>query len=94
MKIYKDRLVFIINEPIELVIDGDFLTVELQQGKLVYYFESSNGKYRSIYDIMLCETGADIEMDAPDWEYIKTIMLYNGEYVLHVYCRRKDWYTI
>lgn len=82
IKIYKEYLPFSINGPIYTLFQGELLTVEVQGLSLVAYFNANSEVYHK-YNIYLVETGK--EVDIQNAKYLKTLMCFEGNYVLHVY---------
>lgn len=87
MKIYKYPLKFIPNEPALITVQGELLSVQMQNGGIVCYATYSEESRKSTYELVLCETGANVNCIG-DKEYLNTLMLYNGAYVLHVFAKR------
>lgn len=59
-----------------------FLSLQVQQGKPVLYFEVESLNWQRKQDFLLVETGTTIPYGA---KHIGTVMLRDGWYVLHVY---------
>lgn len=83
VKPYKTYLPIVPNQPIFTDLQGELMTIEEQAGRLVIYFDA-NSKYYHKYNIYLVETGKEVELDISA-VYLKTLMLLDGNYVLHVY---------
>lgn len=83
VKPYKTYLPIVPNQPIFTDLQGELMTIEEQAGRLVIYFDA-NSKYYHKYNIYLVETGKEVELDIGA-VYLKTLMLLDGNYVLHVY---------
>lgn len=81
-KIYKEYLPVSANVPIYTAVQGEFLTVEEQNSHLAIYF-NANSEYYHKYNIYLIETGKEVNTN--NAKYVKTIMLFNGNYIFHVY---------
>lgn len=82
IQIYKEYLPMQPNIPIYTNLQGKFLSVEIQEEHLVLYFDN-NSQYYHKYNIYLIETGKEVNVQ--NAHYLKTLMLFNGNYVLHVY---------
>lgn len=82
IKIYKEYLPVQPNVPIYTALQGELLSVEEQSGHLVIYF-NANSEFYHKYNIYLIETGKEIRIT--NAKYLKTIMMFNGNYVLHIY---------
>jgi hypothetical protein len=82
MKIYKQYIPITPNLPIYTDIQGELLTIEQQGSSVVAYFNADSKTYHK-YLIYMIETG--VEINAADAFYIKTLMLDNGNYVLHLF---------
>ena len=87
MKIYKYILEAKTNQPEQIVINGDLLGIEQQGKDFVVYF-AVNESIKSVYEIVLCETGAEIPNHV--WFYSKSFMLFGGAYVLHAMWREVE----
>lgn len=79
---YKEYLPIAPNRPIYTDLQGEFITVEDQAGRLVIYFDNASPVYHK-YNIYLVETGKTVNVGNAC--YVKTIMFLDGNYVLHVY---------
>jgi hypothetical protein len=79
---YKEYLPIAPNKPIYTDLQGEFITVEDQAGRLVIYFDNASPVYHR-YNIYLVETGKTV--DIGNAQYVKTIMFLDGNYVLHIY---------
>ena len=79
---YKEYLPIAPNQPIYTDLQGEFITVEDQAGRLVIYFDNASPVYHK-YNIYLVETGKTVNIG--NAQYVKTIMFLDGNYVLHVY---------
>ena len=79
---YKKYLPIALNQPIYTDLQGEFITVEDQAGRLVIYFDNASPVYHK-YNIYLVETGKTVNVG--NAQYVKTIMFLDGNYVLHVY---------
>lgn len=79
---YKEYLPIAPNKPIYTDLQGEFITVEDQAGRLVIYFDNASPVYHK-YNIYLVETGKTVNIG--NAHYVKTIMFLDGNYVLHVY---------
>lgn len=79
---YKEYLPIAPNKPIYTDLQGEFITVEDQAGRLVIYFDNASPVYHK-YNIYLVETGKTVNVG--NAQYVKTIMFLDGNYVLHVY---------
>lgn len=79
---YKEYLPIAPNKPIYTDLQGEFITVEDQAGRLVVYFDNASPVYHK-YNIYLVETGKTVNVG--NAQYVKTIMFLDGNYVLHVY---------
>ena len=84
VKPYKTYLPILPNQPIFTDVQGELMTIEEQAGHLVIYFDA-NSKYYHKYNIYLVETGKEVEINMLNAVYLKTLMLLDGNYVLHVY---------
>ena len=80
---YKKYLPIAPNQPIYTDLQGEFITIEDQADHLVVYFDNASEVYHK-YNIYLVETGKTVDI-VGNARYVKTIMLLNGNYVLHVY---------
>ena len=85
VKVHKEHIPIQLDRPLRIEFDGHFLNIELQGREFVGYF---NSKYPpEVWQFWIMETGQEREL--PDNAiYLKTFMLYNGQYVLHVYGRQ------
>ena len=79
---YKEYLPMSPNQPIYTDLQGKFITVEDQANHLVVYFDNNSEVYHK-YNIYLVETGKTVDIE--NAVYVKTLMCFNGNYVLHVY---------
>ena len=79
---YKEYLPIAPNQPIYTDLQGEFITVEDQAGRLVIYFDNASPIYHK-YNVYLVETGKTVNIG--NAQYVKTIMFLDGNYVLHVY---------
>lgn len=86
MKIYKYPLKFVPNKPALITVQGELLSVQIQYGNIVCYATYSEESRKSTYELVLCETGVEIDCIG-DKEYLNTLILYNGTYVLHVFAK-------
>ena len=84
VKIYKQYLPLAPNTAIYTDLQGELLTIEEQRGEVVVYFNANSETYHKYY-IYLVETGK--EAYVKDGKYLKTLMLANGDYVLHVFIK-------
>lgn len=82
VKPYKEYLPITPNIPIHTGVQGSIMNIEIQANSVVLYFDANSEVYHK-YNIYLVETGK--EVDVGDSMYIKTLMLFGGGYVLHVY---------
>ena len=82
VRLYKEYLPIAPNQPIYTDLQGEFITVEDQAGRLVIYFDNASPIYHK-YNIYLVETGKTVDVGKA--HYVKTIMFLDGNYVLHVY---------
>lgn len=82
IQVYKEYLPVQSNIPIYTNLQGELLSIEIQNGHLVLYF-NNNSRYYHKYNIYLIETGQEVEVN--NALYFKTLMLFEGNYVLHVY---------
>ena len=87
MKVYKKYLPINTNCPIYTDVQGKLLTVEKQRNQIVIYFDADTEYYHK-YLIYLVETGKDI--DVQDTQYLKTLMLFDGDYVIHVFIKELE----
>ena len=63
-------------------LQGELITVEEQQNRIVAYFDADSQYYHR-YNIYMVETGKDI--DVGNAKYLKTIMFLEGNNVMHIY---------
>ena len=84
IKIYKEYLPLTVNDPIYTQTQGKLLTIEQQKDRVVLYFDAKSEYYHK-YIIYLVETGKEVDVEGA--KYYKTLMLLNGDYVLHVYIK-------
>ena len=84
MKVYKEYLPISPNVPIYTNLQGELLTIEKQRNSLVAYFNADVPMYHK-YLIYMVETGKTI--DVQDTVYLKTLMLYEGDYVIHIFIK-------
>ena len=84
MKVYKEYLRIAPNTPIYTDIQGELLTIEKQRNSIVAYFDADT-KYYHKYLIYFVETGKQVDVE--DTKYLKTLMLYDGDYVIHVFIK-------
>ena len=82
VKIYKRYLTIKPNTPLYTDLQGELITVEEQQNRIVAYFDA-NSQYYHKYNIYMVETGK--EVDVGNAKYLKTIMFLEGDNVMHVY---------
>lgn len=82
VKIYKEYLPIQPNIAIYTSFQGELLTIEEQNDRLVMYFDA-NSEYYHKYNIYLVETGKNVNVY--NAKYLKTIMYLDGNYVMHVY---------
>ena len=87
MKVYKEYLRIAPNTPIYTDIQGELLTIERQRCSLVAYFDADCPVYHK-YLIYFVETGKQV--DVQDTKYLKTLMLNDGDYVLHVFIKELE----
>ena len=84
MKVYKEYLRLVPNTPIYTDIQGELLTIEKQRNSIVAYFDADTQYYHK-YLIYFVETGKQV--DVKDTKYLKTLMLFDGDYVIHVFIK-------
>lgn len=84
MKVYKEYLQLAPNTPIYTGFQGNLLTIEKQRSSLVAYFDADTEYYHK-YLIYFIETGKRV--DVQDTKYLKTLMLNDGDYVIHVFIK-------
>lgn len=84
MKVYKEYLQLVPNTPIYTDIQGELLTIEKQRNSIVAYFDADTEYYHK-YLIYFVETGKQV--DVQDTKYLKTLMLYDGDYVIHIFIK-------
>lgn len=84
MKVYKQYLQLAPNTPIYTDIQGKLLTIEKQRNSIVVYFDADTEYYHK-YLIYMVETGKKV--DVQDTQYLRTLMLYEGDYVLHIFIK-------
>ena len=87
VKPYKEYLPIQPNIPIHTGVQGSIMNIEIQGEHIVLYFDANSEVYHK-YNIYLVETGK--EVDIGDSMYIKTLMMFGGAYVLHVYMEEVD----
>lgn len=87
MKVYKEYLHIYPNSAVYTDIQGELLTIEEQRNSIVAYFNAETPVYHK-YLIYLIETGKHIDIE--DAKYLKTLMLDNGDYVLHVFIKEVE----
>ena len=84
MKVYKEYLHLVPNTPIYTDIQGELLTIEKQRNSIVAYFDADCPVYHK-YLIYFVETGKQV--DVQNTKYLKTLMLMEGDYVVHVFIK-------
>ena len=84
MKVYKEYLHIAPNTPIYTNIQGKLLTIEKQRNSIVAYFDADTEFYHK-YLIYFVETGKQV--DVQDTQYLKTLMLSDGDYVIHIFIK-------
>lgn len=84
MKVYKEYLHIAPNTPIYTDIQGKLLTIEKQRNSIVAYFDADTEYYHK-YLIYMVETGKQVNVE--DTQYLKTLMLYEGDYVIHIFIK-------
>lgn len=87
MKVYKEYLQLAPNTPIYTDIQGELLTIERQRNSIVAYFDADTEYYHK-YLIYFVETGKQV--DVQDTKYLKTLMLNDGDYVIHVFIKEVE----
>ena len=87
MKVYKQYLQLAPNAPIYTDIQGELLTIEKQRNSIVAYFDADTEYYHK-YLIYFVETGKQVDVE--DTKYLKTLMLYDGDYVVHVFIKEVE----
>ena len=85
MKIYKQELPFWVNKPFTFELEGKIINFKVQQNKIVMYYEVGE---LTDYELFMIETGFDAEVD-DSYKYYNTLMMFDGQYVLHCYVREK-----
>ena len=84
MKVYKKYLQLVPNASIYTDLQGKLLTIEKQKNSIVAYFDADTEYYHK-YLIYCVETGKQV--DVQDTEYLKTLMLNDGDYVIHIFVK-------
>lgn len=87
MKVYKEYLPLHPNTPIYTDLQGELLTIEKQHNSIVAYFDADTEFYHK-YLIYFVETGKQVNVE--DTQYLKTLMLCGGDYVLHVFIKEVE----
>ena len=86
MKIYKYPIKFIPNKPTTVILQGELLSFGIQYNNVVCYSTYSELSRKNTYEIILCETGADVD-HIGDKNYMGALTLNNGMYVLHAFAK-------
>ena len=87
MKIYKEYIPISPNTPIYTDIQGKLLTMEAQGFSVVAYFDADSEENHK-YIIYMAETGKEASL--PDYQYFRTLMMFNGDYVLHIFIKEVE----
>lgn len=83
IQIYKTRIpIMYPNESCTVELPGSLVTIEQQEGRFVAY--SNTAQPNETYQFIFLQTGYEVDLPT-EAKYIKTFMLDEGFYVLHIY---------